>query len=166
MFRCVYVWILRFYADSYLWLFRIYFRIHKNFALGFFRVVLLPFMHDLLQNECCSFFACFISAFCIVWAHAYCVIFCACICMFFCILSLYMYLPACLIFFNVFLLCLIMFCRKIALICCILFLQDFVDGMYYCKALVCCHNLLLAVVWTWMLATPKTFRLTQWGLHH
>ena len=37
---------------------------------------------------------------------------------------------------------------KIGLTWYVLFLQDFVDGMCYCKALVCCHNLLLAVVWT------------------
>ena len=93
------------------------------------------------------FFACCISAFCIVWAHTYRVIFCAYICIFFCILGLYVYLPACLIFFNAFLLCLIMFTRKIALICCVLFLQDFVDGMCSLKVLICCRILLLSAVW-------------------
>ena len=113
----------------------------------FFVFVLLAFMHDLLQNECCSFFACFISAFYIVWAHACCVIFCECICMFFCILDMHAYLPACLIFPNAFLLWILVFFWQIALTCHVLFLQDFVDDMCDCKAFVCCHNLLLSAVW-------------------
>ena len=63
-------------------------------------------------------------------------------------LGLYVYLPACLIFFSVFLLCFIVFFGEITLICCVLFLQDFADGMCSFNTLVCSRILLLSAVRT------------------
>ena len=86
---------------------------HKYRSLGFFCVLFLLFFIVKWENKCCRFFACFSSAFCIVWAQPYFVISCGFICLLSCVLMLYMYLRACLIFHSDSMLCLIVFYRQI-----------------------------------------------------